>query len=431
MIDRVAIAHDFYTNMEEPSQELCDLAYTLFDRYGHLKTEYKEHPIKKGTDIWGKELDRGRILYIVNLSSEKQNRRQGFARKLILAMLDRARKEHHRFYAIVAPGFLTAEVDRERRETSDDIEVTQLRLEEIATSFWRSVGFRRIGSSKYFALAGFRDHPYHMLATTDDYDPPESVDAIESPSEILQRQLDKRRTTMEVGFATIHNADNFLGYSDALVAQLAALGGVSNPTRIQKLRFRYGCTCGQCTEGFLSPRMRFSLCQQMDAALRDELAIEYGTMQRVPPSIKAKIKSNKGIRNSYLDLFKAFRAMLKVADVLPTEQNLLAKFTPKTQEQLFMERGGTVFSLGSSIFHLAMTWDDNAMCRDPVRDRFEEDENEEEFHLHQPPEREALPERRNDLEYGFVSRMCGYEQVSPPSYLRDSDNGGNGGCAPQ
>jgi hypothetical protein len=166
----------------------------------------------------------------------------------------------------------------------------------------------------------------------------------------------------------------------------------------------------------------------MDAAMRDEVAIEYGTMQRVPLSIMAKIRSNTKIRNSYLNLFKAFRAMLKIADILPTEQNLLAKFTPKAQGQLFMEHGGTVFSLGSSIFHLAMTWDDNAMCRDPERDRFEEDDNEEECHLHQPPEREALPECRNNLEYGFVSRMCGYEQVSPPAYMRDTDNDG---CAPQ
>jgi hypothetical protein len=88
-INRLAISRDFYNEMEEALHHLSELTYTLFDRYGHLKPEHKKHPIKKGTGVWGKELDIGRILFFDDLQIIKQYRRQGFACKLILAMLDK------------------------------------------------------------------------------------------------------------------------------------------------------------------------------------------------------------------------------------------------------------------------------------------------------------------------------------------------------
>jgi hypothetical protein len=84
-----------------------------------------------------------------------------------------------------------------------------------------------------------------------------------------------------------------------------------------------------------------------------------------------------------------------------------------------MERGGTVFSLGSNIFYCAMIWDENAVRLDSVPDAEAEadmDPNEEED-LNQP-EYDALLECRNDLEYGFVSRMCGYAQVCAEPYKK-------------
>ena len=50
------IRGDFYREMEEPSQDLADLAYTLFDRWGCLKEDIRTHPIKRGSGVWGEEL---------------------------------------------------------------------------------------------------------------------------------------------------------------------------------------------------------------------------------------------------------------------------------------------------------------------------------------------------------------------------------------
>lgn len=61
-IDREPIRANFYTEMEEPTQDLADLAFNLFDRWGCVKDDFLYHPVKKGTGIWGEELNRGKIL---------------------------------------------------------------------------------------------------------------------------------------------------------------------------------------------------------------------------------------------------------------------------------------------------------------------------------------------------------------------------------
>jgi hypothetical protein len=115
------------------------------------------------------------------------------------------------------------------------------RLIKTAISFWRSVGFRRIGSSPFFALAASVDHPCLELKAADDYDPPEL--GLETPLESYQAKLDKKRTQRE----GLHIADQFKGFNDDEVARLATLRGVADPTWAQLLRLEYGCTCGQCT----------------------------------------------------------------------------------------------------------------------------------------------------------------------------------------
>lgn len=40
------------------------LAFSRFDRFGRLRSEFKTHPIMKGIGIWGQELDHGDLLLI-------------------------------------------------------------------------------------------------------------------------------------------------------------------------------------------------------------------------------------------------------------------------------------------------------------------------------------------------------------------------------
>jgi hypothetical protein len=53
--------------MEEPSEETCDVTFYVFDRYGIVKTKYKNHPVQRGTSVRGNELDHGPLFLIVKL----------------------------------------------------------------------------------------------------------------------------------------------------------------------------------------------------------------------------------------------------------------------------------------------------------------------------------------------------------------------------
>ncbi|RFU35238.1 hypothetical protein B7463_g1166, partial [Scytalidium lignicola] len=52
------------TSMED---ELFDLIFTLFDRFGRFKSVFQDHPVKRGSGVWGKELDVGSIVVLDNL----------------------------------------------------------------------------------------------------------------------------------------------------------------------------------------------------------------------------------------------------------------------------------------------------------------------------------------------------------------------------
>ena len=67
-INRKPITAKFYTEMEELSQDFVDLAFNLFDRWGCVKDDLLYHPVKKGTGVWGEELNRGKTLLFQSLT---------------------------------------------------------------------------------------------------------------------------------------------------------------------------------------------------------------------------------------------------------------------------------------------------------------------------------------------------------------------------
>lgn len=79
-VDRDKCRGDLILILDEESQELSEFATTLFDKFGRLKSELVEHEHLKGTGVWGRELDNGKIVYVVSVDVEEKVR--GFARVL-------------------------------------------------------------------------------------------------------------------------------------------------------------------------------------------------------------------------------------------------------------------------------------------------------------------------------------------------------------
>lgn len=77
------------------------------------------------------------------------------------------------FITVVRPGVLCSELLCEPSgEEVLNKQSLKLAAMNISKSFWRFLGFRRIGSSSWFGLASDPQHPCHGLAAESDYEIP-------------------------------------------------------------------------------------------------------------------------------------------------------------------------------------------------------------------------------------------------------------------
>ena len=172
LIRRDQIRESFWLKMEGPSQEMADLAFDLFDRYGRLDREYYGHEFRKGTGVWGKELDHGDILLFEKLRVNQECRRRGLGTKIVNAILGRTREkvaESVGFFAVVRPGFLRVELEREGEIDPEKRRKLKGDLIQISETFWQSLGFRRVGTSLWFARTDSPGHPSQHLEVSQDW----------------------------------------------------------------------------------------------------------------------------------------------------------------------------------------------------------------------------------------------------------------------
>lgn len=160
-------SEDFGDIMEDYSEGTSHLASELLDSLGCLRNDFIDHPVKKGSGVWGRELHRGHLLFIEDFVVAEGHRRQGHGRKLAQKMWDEAQKVTDitiLAFAIVWPA---------HRHTGwfGGINVEELGYnpKEVAEAFWRALGYRRVGASKYFAKHEYPEHPSFALAASDNY----------------------------------------------------------------------------------------------------------------------------------------------------------------------------------------------------------------------------------------------------------------------
>lgn len=161
----------FWEGLDQSTQDTSRRAFDIFDQYGLFRDDIKTHSIKKGSCIWGDEFDLGDLLIIDKLFVRPSHRRQGIGHRLVNAMVEKARTKYGTFFVIVLATARDELVDHECSITGEKRDVVYCREEQMVQHFWRSLGFRRVGESGWFALAGDKNHGCHNLSAKDDYDP--------------------------------------------------------------------------------------------------------------------------------------------------------------------------------------------------------------------------------------------------------------------
>jgi hypothetical protein len=193
LIDRTRVS-DFYRQMKDYSPQTGQLAFTLFDRRGNLRQEYKEHIIKKGSGIWGSELDTGLLLLLdstaINHSTQSHGGTTHLLRNVIEGISDLFKKP---VFAVVATSKSTAS------------ESAHCTFHNDPNQSLRSLGFRRVGNTTFFALSSDASHPCYRLPAVHDFDPapPQpykstpyfnkiAADAMQSPDHLFRENLDTK-----------------------------------------------------------------------------------------------------------------------------------------------------------------------------------------------------------------------------------------------
>lgn len=488
LIRRDQIRAQFRSAMGQLSEEACLLAFSLMDRFGRLKADFKNHPVKKGTGLWSSGLESGDIFLIESLQVEKpcQLFDQGIV--LVKTVLEKVRRQTPGFVAIVRPS--GAPCDPSKKEVFR-LSPKMYSLDSLEC-FWRELGFRRIGSSAWFGLSLDPKHPCHRLDAAHDFIVPKvppmtsgisddeilprmkaalkcssdddslkilkqlthdeardgphlgSIDTAngdtilhlvavgtrpncvrfildrkksllhmrnfhgETPLDALVTKLEEKRTTHRHDAMVKDISDNFAGFSDPDVDCLILLDGSTDLSEANIQRLRYGCSCGQCIYGCLSPRMRVAL--ELVAGIWSEFLCEFiddGDLwvrqNRVcftflSDDVQMHLKNDKCMRNGFRNLCVHFINCLR-GNMIPNDHNVQLVLNHAGESPpdswCFLQRGGSVDAVASMLFQFAMESDELAGDATHSEDQFQ------------------LPRCRNDHEFGFVSGLCGYERISP------------------
>ncbi|EPE26563.1 hypothetical protein GLAREA_02476 [Glarea lozoyensis ATCC 20868] len=510
---RNRIRDSFWRDMEEPCQELSSIGFELFDRYGRLKKESKDHPIQKGTGVWGPELDIGSFFVIEQILIDKEWRRKALGTKIGTYLVEKSRTgSRDSQYSLAVPGWLNRDIESHTRgKTKSEQREIRYRVYDDVVSFYRSLGFRRIGASSCFGLAIDKSHPARAILPADDFDPteeepdndegPECEDAAEwgadekrkswrlellkdrlpfhhaiitlpdsecveflrawksdenpadewakadrysnnvlhiaacelkiqtvrwlisdsgkgqilslarnvkgyTPIEQLESELETKRTRRTHGMMTVDISDNFSGFAPEATSCLAALRSSGNLSRIQLARLKFGCTCGSCIDGFLSPRMSYALLCQAEIThdmLNDNVEDaetwcmwHKDLIKYVAQDIQQNFTTNKSYRQGFANIFHHAATVLN-RNRPPTLLNLVHEFMDASEwpphTKNFLGRGGEPESVLRIIFENAVDqdeWTGDGEHMEVFRDKVM-----------------AFPECRNDHEFGFVALACG------------------------
>jgi hypothetical protein len=235
----------------------------------------------------------------------------------------------------------------------------------------------------------------------------------DSPLDVLQDFLEDIRTKRTLFMRNLHVSDDFRGFPSPAVECLSLLdvSSMCENSALSTSRLKYGCTCGHCLEGFLSPRMNLALLDQANT-IYDFLSYniedgKYWVMDNefwfryVAYDVQQKFRKNKSIRLGYTNIFLGLRDCLE-SNIAPSVENTLqvirqrSEWLPMTRK--YLARAGDLPGVRAAlrcIFHSAQDQDDRT--------------GDGEFQRIYASEYQSLSACRNDREFEFVARACGVD----------------------
>ena len=211
---------------------------------GTVKAKYKDHPVQRGTGVWGNELDHGPVFLIEEVHiTALELRRKGLGREIVSLLLNKARQFSHdekgdgknqdliygsneafergwTLHALVSPGILTADVKSQLVcKSAKERWMIRARAQLDATYFWRACGFRRIGASHCFAFSFDPQHQSRVLGATSDFESrrdeagdleDEELSETAIFTEVEKIKLERLRDTLPLHHAALTLGDNEL-----------------------------------------------------------------------------------------------------------------------------------------------------------------------------------------------------------------------------
>jgi hypothetical protein len=238
-----------------------------------------------------------------------------------------------------------------------------------------------------------------------------------TPLESLQKELETRRTLLVYGTMRIDISDKFCGFSPDATACLSLLLNnptTSTPSSTQSLCIKYGCTCGECADGFMSPRMKLALLFQAEVT-HDILDWEISDrpnwcefhddiITHVTPATQQRFRTNKSLRQGFTNVFTHIATCLQ-SDHVPNREHVLQAFENSDNEwppvtRNYLEHGGTI---EGKIDAVLMVLFDHAKDQDAKA-------GDGGFEEVMEAEVSQLKVCRNDHEFGFVALACGLSQ---------------------
>ncbi|PIG87055.1 hypothetical protein AARAC_004316 [Aspergillus arachidicola] len=441
----------FWDDMEAPEHQLAELAFELFDRFDSLKPHFKDHALKRGSGVWGDELRYSDILLIHKLEVSPSHRRRVIGSKLAGAILELASKKSKSFIGITSPG--VAE-DEWTSVTEDDISrsleiehdydlphVPQMphipEIDSLMKDIWviddaecleRLKKVLGDASPEDIGWEARDNHGNTLLHLAPWSSKSQSTRWIiqrnsrllsrlnskgDTPLEALEAYMERTRTITQFMFSRTDVSDMFTGFDNAILSCLCLLRGlaIEDISEDEHSRLRFGCTCGNCLVGFLSPRLldmllfsaetTFDLINTVGNRYDGHEWCQYykGLLEYLPDPIAQGLAIRDDMRTGFCMLWKYLATCLRER-MFPTDENVLLlvrnanDWPPHCRN--FIQKGGSISSAATMLFKRTMKL-------------------EQLYDVEKGPV--DLPTCRNDREFGMVGGMCGYERVTRVQHL--------------